>query len=148
MGHDRLHQWPATRNWRKAIGTLRATDDPAVIADRTIQAADRGINLAKEDRGGAAVIFRLMNAIWSSREKNFQERLGDLGVSLPTSPTLMYLVGAFDDALDRSLRQAGHRSDFAEMARYSAVEALMDVCRAETGSLLALVCVFCRKKSA
>jgi len=85
-----------------------------------------------------------MNAIWSSREKNFQERLGDLGVSLPTSPTLMYLVGAFDDALDRSLRQAGHRSDFAE----SAVEALMDVCRAETGSLLALVCMFCHPKFA
>lgn len=63
MEHDRLHQWPATRNWRKVIGTLRATDDPEVIADRTIQAADRGINLAKEDPGVAAVIFRLMNAI-------------------------------------------------------------------------------------
>ena len=53
MGHDRLHQLPTTRNWRKVIGTLRATDDPAVIADRTTQAADRGINLAKEDRGGS-----------------------------------------------------------------------------------------------
>ena len=58
MGHDRLHQWPATRNWRKVVGTLRATDDPAVIADRTTQAADRGINLAKKDRGVAAVIYR------------------------------------------------------------------------------------------
>jgi len=135
LGHDRLHQWPATRNWRKVVGTLRTTDNLAVIADRTAQAADRGINLAKKDQGVAAVIFRLMNVIWSSREENFKERLRGFGVSLPKSPALLDLVGAFDDALDRSLRQAGHRSDFAEMARYSAVEALTDVCRAETGSL-------------
>jgi hypothetical protein len=135
MGHDRLHQLPATRNWRKVVGTLRATGDPAVIADRTAQAADRGINLAKKDNGVATVVFRLMDVVWSSRKENFRECLRDLGMSLPAKPSLLDLVGAFDEALDRSLRQAGHRSDFAEMARHSAVEALTDICRAETGSL-------------
>ncbi len=114
---------------------LRITDDAAVIADKTTKAANKGINLAKKDEGVAAVIFQLMNVIWSSRKEDFQERLHHTGVSLPESPALLDLVGAVDDALDRNLRQSGHRSDFAEMARHSAVEALTDMCRGETASL-------------
>ena len=79
MGYDRLHQWPTTKNWQKVVGTLKTTDDPSVIADKTTQAADRGIDLVKKDRGVAAVAFQLMSVIWSSREENFQERLGNLG---------------------------------------------------------------------
>lgn len=135
MGQDRVHQLPATKNWRKVVATIEQTADPAVIADRTTQAADRGIDLAKKDWGVTTVIFRLMNVIWSSRKENFREQLGNLGMSLPARPSLLDLVGAFDESLDRSLRRAGHRSDLAEMARFSAVKALTDICRQETGRL-------------
>lgn len=135
MGHDRLQQWPVTKNWQKVVGMLSITDDAAVIADGTTQAANRGIKLAQKDEGVAAVIFQLMNVVWSSRKGDFQERLQHTGVSLPENPSLLDLVGAVDDALDRNLRQADHRSDFAEMARHSAIEALTDMCRGETGSL-------------
>ena len=40
---------------------------------------------------------------------------------------------------DSSLRRAGHRSDLAEMARFAAADALMDICRSETGNLFAVV---------
>jgi hypothetical protein len=135
MGHDRLQQWPATRNWRKVIARIEKTDNPVVVADATSQAAQRGLKLAKKDEGVAEVIFRLMNMVWSSRKENFSEALADLGMRLSPEASLLDLVGGFDEALDRSLRRAGHRSDLAEMARFSAVDALTDICRQETGRL-------------
>ncbi len=135
MGHDRLQQWPATRNWRKVVAILKETDDPTSVADATSQAAQRGLELAKKDQGVAQVIFRLMDTVWSSRIENFRERLADLGIRLSPEASLLDLVGGFDEALDRGLRRAGHRSDLAEMARFSAVEALTDLCHQETGRL-------------
>ena len=135
MGHRLLGLLPATRNWGKVIALLEETGDPAKVADATRQAAEHGLELAKKDTGVTQVIFRFMNTVWSSRKDNFRDALADLGMRLPTEPSLLDLVGAFDDALDTSLRRAGHRTDLAEMARFSAVEALTDICRQETGRL-------------
>jgi len=135
MGTRWLGELPATRNWRRVVALLKESDDPAKVADTTSQAAQRGLELAKKDRGVAHVIFMLMDTVWSSRKENFGQRLADLGMPLPKEPSLLDVVGAFDDALDRSLRRAGHRSDLAEMARFSAVDALTEICRQETGRL-------------
>ncbi len=135
MGHRLLGQLPATRNWKKVIALLEATDSVDRIANATSQAASRGLELAKRDKGVARVAFALMKVIWASRKEQFFEELADLGISVSAQASLLDVVGAFDDALDRSLRQAGHRTDLAEMARFSAVDALTDVCQGETGSL-------------
>ena len=135
MGRRLLGQLPATRNWQKVIALLEATDDVARIANATSEAASRGLELAKIDRGVAQAIFMLMNTIWSSQRDNFEQELTDLGMSLPTKASLLDVIGAFDGALDKILRQAGHRTDLAEMARFSAVDALADICRSETGNL-------------
>jgi hypothetical protein len=50
----------------------------------------------------------------------------------------MDVVGSVDEAIDKKLRNFGHRSDLAEMARLSAVDALTDMCRSETGSLFGI----------
>jgi hypothetical protein len=138
MGTRGLGELPDTRNWRRVIALLEKTDDPAKVADATSQAAQRGLELAKRDEGVAKVIFQFMNTVWSSRKENFREALADLGVRLSPEPSLLDLVGAFDEGLDRSLRRVGHRSDLAEMARFSAVDALTDICRQETGRLFGL----------
>ena len=135
MGHRRLGELPKTRNWRRVVELLRATNNPATIADATSRAAERGLNLAKTDKGVAHVVFMLMRAVWSAREEKFHEALVDMGMPVPKTASLLDVVGAFDDVLDKSLRRAGHRTDLAEMARYSAVQALTDICRSETGSL-------------
>ena len=136
MGHRLFGDGlPATRNWQKVIALLKETENPAKIADTTSQAAQGGLELAKKDRGVAHVIFRFMETVWCSRSENFRQRLTDIGMRLPAEASLLDVVGAFDDALDRSLRRAGHRTDLAEMARFSAVDALTDICRSETGSL-------------
>ncbi len=138
MGHRLLGQLPATRNWQKVIQLLNVTDDPARIANLASQAAQRGLELAKKDQGVANVIFMLMSTVWSSQSDNFTQGLADLGIRLSAEASLLDVVGAFDEVLDKNLRKAGHRTDLAEMARLSAVEALTDICQRETGSLFGI----------
>lgn len=61
--------------------------------------------------------------------------LAGLGMVLPEKASLLDVVGAFDEAVDRRLRKAGHRTDLTEMARFAAVEALSHLGAQETGSL-------------
>ncbi|MFX0198511.1 MAG: hypothetical protein ACFFCW_20520 [Candidatus Hodarchaeota archaeon] len=135
MGTKWLGELPKTRNWRGVIALLKKTDNPAKVADATSQAAQGGLELAKKDQGVSHVVFMLMDAVWSSRRENFSQGLAEVGMALPAEPSLLDVVGAFDDALDRNLRLRGHRTDLAEMARYSAVDALTDICHSETGRL-------------
>lgn len=135
MGHRLLGELPRTQNWVKVIDLLGVTDDPATIADATSRAADHGLDLAKKDTGVAKVAHMLMKLVWSARGENFEDELAGLGMSLPKDASLLDVVGTFDKALDRGLYELGHRSDLAEMARFSAVDALTEICQRETGSL-------------
>jgi hypothetical protein len=76
-----------------------------------------------------------MKMVWAAGdEKALDEAVGQMLTS-ERGATLLDLVGSFDEALDARLRLAGHRTDMAEMARSAAVEALGEICKAETGSL-------------
>jgi len=135
MGHRLLGELPRTKNWVKVINLLGVTDDPVEIADATSQAAQRGLGLAKKDNGVARVVHMLMKLVWSARSDSFEQETASLGMSLPKDPSLLDIVGTFDKALDRRLYESGHRTDLAEMARFSAVDALTEICRREIGSL-------------
>ncbi len=138
MGHRRLGELPRTRNWQKVIAILKQTDNPEKIADETSRAANRGLELAKNNVGVAQTIYTLMKVVWAARSDNFKGDLEKIGVSLPKDASLMDVVGSVDEALDKGLRKFGRRSDLAEMARLSAVDALTDMCRSETGSLFGI----------
>jgi hypothetical protein len=135
MGHRLLGELPQTRNWRKIIDLLRITDDPAKIASQTSEAAHRGLDLTKKDRGVADVSYLLMKVVWSARSDDLKQELAGLGMEVPAEASLLDVVGAFDEALDTRLRRAGHRSDLAEMARFAAVDTLASLCHQETGDL-------------
>ncbi len=135
MGHRRLGELPATRNWQSVVALLRLTDDPARIAEETSKAADKGLQMAKEDWGMARVLRMLMEAVRASGANDCTARWTRLGMTMPKEASLLDFVAAFDDAMDKSLRSRQHRSDLAEMARYAAVDALTQMCQRETGSL-------------
>jgi hypothetical protein len=135
MGHRLLGELPQTRNWQKVVELLRLTDDPAKIASQTSQAAQRGLDLTKQDRGVADVSYLLMKVVWSARGDDFRQELAGLGMELPRDASLLDVVGAFDEAVDTRLRKTGHRSDLAEMARFAAADTLTNLCQQETRSL-------------
>jgi hypothetical protein len=137
MGHIRLGEMPRTGYWPDVIKTLDLSDDPARIANVTAKAARKGLDAAGQDHGVSEVIYMLMKFVWSSAaKKDLRRELKDIGVSTTKQDaSLLDLISGFNDALDRRLRQKGHRSDLAEMARMSVVDTLTDVCRHQTGSL-------------
>lgn len=135
MGNRRLGELPKTRNWQRVVALLKQAEDPRKIADETSRAAQRGLELAKKDQGVVNVIYSLMEFVRDAQAIDFKRELANIGVSLPEKASLLDMVGAFDDVLDRNLRKAGHRSDLAEMARLAAVDAFTDICRSETESL-------------
>ena len=135
MGHRRLGELPRTRSWQKVVALLKQTDDARKIADETSRAAYKGLDAAKKNAGVVETIYTLMKVVWAARGDDFKKELSGMGVSLPKDASLMDVVGSVNEALDKKLRSFGHRSDVAEMARLSAIDALTNMCKSETGSL-------------
>jgi len=75
MGHRRLGELPRTRNWRKVVGLLKQTDDPVKIADQTSKAAQRGLELAKNNAGVAQTVYTLMKVVWAASGDDYKMSL-------------------------------------------------------------------------
>ena len=135
MGHIRLGVLPKTKRWKEVIGLLGFSNDPGLIADKTARAAEKGLEIAKNDSGIARTIFLLIKTIYAARAENFETGLKDIGVSISAEASLLDVVCGFDDSLDRQLREQGKRTDLAEMARQSAVDTLMELAGKATGNL-------------
>lgn len=135
MGHRNLGQLPQTLNWQKVVNLLSTTENPASIAKATCEAAKRGLEIAKKDPGVTATVYYLMKFIWSAKKEDFAGEMHKLAIDLSPKDGLLDVVVAFDKGVNQRLRRMGHRTDLAEMARLSAVDTMMGLCRSETASL-------------
>lgn len=125
MGHLRVGRTPDTVPWREVVELVADGAPVAAIAQSTIVAAQRGLDLAKGDEGLAHAVYLLAHITIAARdESTFVERLAALGVDVRADANVYDLAGAFSDAMDRHLRDARARTDFGEMAQLAAVESL------------------------
>jgi hypothetical protein len=129
MGHTRLGELPATRNWRQVVSLLDGGGDTAQIALATADAAERGLALADSDEGLAYSFFLLTQVPLAAKSDDFAAALKDLGVSVSGDPSLFDLAGGIAEAVAVHARQTGRKTDIGEMARLAAVESLVAVCR-------------------
>ena len=113
MGHIWLGELPRTGYWPEVINALGLSCDPQKIATVTAKAAHKGLDLAKRDSGVANVIFVLMKTVWSSIHSNFQEALGDIGITLTPQSDLLDVIGEMDRILDNQ--------DFTDQCRFSLI---------------------------
>lgn len=125
MGHLRLGSLPNTAPWRDVVELVAEGAAVAGVAQSTLQAAQRGIEIAKGDEGLAHAVYLLAHVTVAARdESTFVQRLADLGLPVPANPNVYDLVGALSDAMDDHLRGTRSRTDFGEMAQLAAVESL------------------------
>lgn len=124
MGHLRLGDLPRTRKWQQVVGLIDGGAGAAQIANATISAAERGLNLAAEDSGLVETVWLLTQLPQAARSDDFAGALRQAGLDVGDSPTLMEVVGAFADAVDHRLAESGGRTDLGEMAQMAAVETL------------------------
>ncbi|NQT19504.1 MAG: hypothetical protein HQ592_07355 [Planctomycetes bacterium] len=135
MGHTRLGDLPRTRKWQEVVGLIEGGAGTAQIANATITAAERGLNLAAEDKGLVETVWLLTQLPLAAKSNDFAAALRSAGLDVSDSPSLMEVVGAFSDAIDRRLANNYGRTDLGEMAQMAAVETVSKVIGARTRSL-------------
>lgn len=135
MGHSRLGSLPDTAPWRRVVGILTEGGDVAAIATTTSQAAQQGLDLAEADEGLRHTFWLLSQVVLAAREGDFRAALNDLGVVVPSEPSVLSLVAGFTDAVDSHLRKTHARTDIGEMAQMAAVEAMTSTLSGKLTSL-------------
>lgn len=135
MGHIRLGDLPKTRKWQEVVGLIEGGAGTVQVANATITAAERGLNLAARDKGLVETVWLLTQLPLAARSDNFAGALRDAGLDVADSPSLMEVVGAFSDAIDRRLANNGGRTDLGEMAQMAASETMAKVIGSRTQSL-------------
>lgn len=138
MGHTRLGDLPRTRRWGEVVGLLACGAGTAQIANATITAAERGLNLAADDKALVETIWLLTQLPMAGRAKDLKGFVGSLrqaGLQVSNEPGVMEVVGALSDAIDARLSNNGGRTDLGEMAQMAASETLAKVLGSRTQSL-------------
>lgn len=125
MGHLRVGRTPDTAPWRRVVELVAEGAPVATIAQSTISAAQKGLDLAKGDEGLAHAIYLLAHVTIAARDDtDFASRLSELGLDVSGDANLYDLAAAFSEAMDGHLRSSNARTDFGEMAQLAAVESL------------------------
>lgn len=123
MGHTRLGELPRTRRWADVVALIGGGAGVAQVANATIVAAERGLNLASDDKALVETVYLLAQLPLAARSDDFVGALRAAGLKVPDSPSLMDVVGAFSEAIDATLGN-GRRTDLGEMAQMAAAETI------------------------
>lgn len=135
MGHLRLGELPRTRKWQQVVGLIEGGAGTAQVANATILAAEAGLKDAGNDQGLVETIWLLTQIPLAAKSEDFTRSLRDAGLDIRGAPTLMEVVAAFSDAIDRRLERTGGRTDLGEMAQMAAVESISEVIGERTTTL-------------
>lgn len=136
MGHTRLGELPNSRKWKALVAAMAQRDlesasaseslpdDVEVIAQKTLDAAQAGLEKAIEDAGLQYTFYLLTQLVLAAREDNWGDRLAQVGIQLSKDDSLFDLTAEIQNAIDDFISAHGHPSDISEMAQQSAGEAI------------------------
>ena len=125
MGHIRLGALPQSRKWRQVVDLLQVDAGVEKIAAAAADAAETSLQGAANDPAFLHAFWLLTQIPLAARGPTFAEDLHRLDLRVADHPSLMAIVAAFSDAVDRHARDRGGRTDLGEMAQMAAVEGLM-----------------------
>lgn len=124
MGHQRLGSLPQSRKWRNVVELISGGADIDEIAAATSAAAEVSVIAAADDPAVRTAFFLLTQIPLAARRERFVPELRALGLKLSDRPSLVEIVSALADAVDRQPRRTEARTDFGEMVQLSAAESL------------------------
>jgi hypothetical protein len=124
MGHQRLGSIPASRKWRQVVELISGGADVGEVASATSAAAELSLLAAAGDPAVRDTFFLLTQIPLAARTERFVPALRELGLKLSDRPSLVEIVSALADAVDRRARSEAGRTDLGEMAQLAAAESL------------------------
>jgi hypothetical protein len=108
------------------------------VAFASADAAQAALHCARRDPLLAYSFWLLTQLPLAARAPDFPDAAGRLGLDIGSEPSLLEVVGAFSDAIDRATAGASGRTDLGEMARKAATESLTAIAGADLPSLFAV----------
>jgi hypothetical protein len=124
MGHQRLGTLPQSRKWRRVVELIGGGADVQDIASAVSAAAERNMIDSAKDPAVRSAFYLLTQVLLAARKEHFVPELRMLGLRVSDQPSLVEVVSAFTDAVDREIRPNGGRTDFSEMVQMAATESL------------------------
>jgi hypothetical protein len=124
MGHQRLGKLPQSRKWRHVVELISGGADVRDVAAAVSAAAERSMIDAADDPAVRAAFYLLTQIPLAARKEHFVSELRALGLRLSDRPSLVEIVSALADAVERQVRSVDGRTDFGEMVQLAAAESL------------------------
>lgn len=135
MGHTRLGLLPKTRAWKEVIGLIVAGADVSQIANATITATANAFSFVMKDVGYTEAVWLMTQMAIAAKKPNISQHLADIGIHLPTDPSLVDVTTAISEALDRCIDRNTKRSDLGILANRAIVGAVNDILSPKLHSL-------------
>jgi hypothetical protein len=124
MGHQRLGSLPGSRKWRQVVELISGGADVGEVASAASAAAELSLMAAAGDPAVRDSFFLLTQIPLAARKERFVPALRELGLNLSDRPSLVEIVSALADAVDRRARSKAGRTDLGEIAQLAAAESL------------------------
>lgn len=127
MGHKRLLRLPATQKWQQVVELVAGRAELEGIAAAAAKAAEGSLPEASRDPALVRAFWLLTQIPLAARSQEFREGLGRVGIEVGARPSLVDVVAALTDAVDRHVGHTGGRTDLGEMAQLAAAESLSSI---------------------
>jgi hypothetical protein len=124
MGHQRLGSLPTSKKWRHVVELISGGAEVGEVAAAASAAAEVSMKVAAGDPAVRAAFFLLTQVPLAARKEHFVPELRALGLKLSDRPSLVEIVSALADAVDRQARLKAGRTDLGEIAQLAAAESL------------------------
>jgi hypothetical protein len=135
MGHQHLGTLPQSKKWQRVVGLISGGADVRDVASAVSAAAERAMIDAANDPAVRSAFYLLTQVLLAARKEHFVPELRMLGLRVSSQPSLVEIVSAFTQAVDREVRANGGRTDFSEMVQLAATESLNAVAGRELSRL-------------
>lgn len=147
MGHTRLGTIPKSRRWTAVVAELGSFESSALhagpdavgsvaaIADRTLQAAEGGLEKAINNSGLRFAFYLLTQLALSARTKEWSRALKKFGIEISDDSSIFDLTVGLQSAVDRHVAEYSHPNDISEMAQQAVGEAVAALATAESMTL-------------
>ena len=137
MGHVGLGKPPATRKWQEVVALLDESDPRVADIARAVErSSDRSLSQAVNDPAFVEALWLLLKIPLAAKEPDFGAAMRDIGLRVPSEPTITDVLAAFAEAIERARRLGGRAvTDFSIMARNAAITALAELASERAPSL-------------
>ena len=124
MGHVRLAVLPRSVFWKDVVALLESDADDAAVVAASARAAEKDMLEAAQGPVFVESVRLLLSVPLAARSTEFGLALREIGLAVRDQPSLIDLVAAAGDRLDRTARDTGSRSDFDELSARALVATL------------------------